>query len=328
MLVRRLLMALAAAVPLALGMDKALAAEPYPTHPITMIVPFAAGGPSDTVARLIAESMTHTLGQQVIIENVGGAGGTLGVARVARADPDGYTLLLHHISQATSAVLYRKLPYDTLTDFAPAGLIAEVPMVIVSRSGLSAGSIGELLDYIRANKEQVTYGHAGIGSASHLCGMLLMDALKTPMTTVPYKGTGPAMTDLLGGQIDLMCDQATSSIGHIKSGKIKAYAVTSSSRMSNLPELPTLDEAGLGGLELTVWYGLYTTEGVPKAVIDKLQASLRTALQDPKVLERFADLATQPVALDRVTPEALQQRLEREIARWRPIIQAAGVYAD
>jgi tripartite-type tricarboxylate transporter receptor subunit TctC len=328
MLVRRLLMALSAAVPLALGMDKALAAEPYPTHPITMIVPFAAGGPSDTVARLIAESMTHTLGQQVIIENVGGAGGTLGVARVARADPDGYTLLLHHISQATSAVLYRKLPYDTLTDFAPAGLIAEVPMVIVSRSGLSAGSIGELLDYIRANKEQVTYGHAGIGSASHLCGMLLMDALKTPMTTVPYKGTGPAMTDLLGGQIDLMCDQATSSIGHIKSGKIKAYAVTSSSRMSNLPELPTLDEAGLGGLELTVWYGLYTTEGVPKAVIDKLQASLRTALQDPKVLERFADLATQPVALDRVTPEALQQRLEREIARWRPIIQAAGVYAD
>jgi tripartite-type tricarboxylate transporter receptor subunit TctC len=328
MLARRLLMALAAAVPLALGADKVLAAEVYPTRPITMLVPFAAGGPSDTVARLLAESMTRALGQQVIVENVGGAGGTLGTRRVARADPDGYTLLLHHISQATSAVLYRKLPYDTLTDFAPVALIAEVPMAIVARSDLPPNSVGELLDCVRANKDEVAYGHAGIGSASHLCGMLLMDALDTRMTTVPYKGTGPAMTDLLGGQIDLMCDQATSSIGHIKSGKIKPYAVTSTSRMSALPELPTLDEAGLGGLELTVWYGLYTTKGAPKAAIDKLQAALRAALQDPRVLERFADLATQPVALDRVTPEALQRRLEQEIARWRPIVQAAGVYAD
>jgi tripartite-type tricarboxylate transporter receptor subunit TctC len=328
MLARRLLMALAAAVSLALSADEALAADAYPTRPVTMIVPFAAGGPSDTVARVLAESMTRALGQQVVVENVGGAGGTLGARRVARADPDGYTLLLHHISQATSAVLYRKLPYDTLADFAPIGLIAEVPMAIVARSDLPPNSVGELLDHIRANKDEVTYGHAGIGSASHLCGMLLMEALDTGMTTVPYKGTGPAMTDLLGGQIDLMCDQATSSIGHIKSGKIKAYAVTSTSRMPALPELPTLDEAGLGGLALTVWYGLYTTKGAPKTAIDKLQAALHAALRDPKVLDRFADLATQPVALDRVTPEALQQRLEQEIARWRPIVQAAGVYAD
>src|SRR5215213_7845176 len=302
--------------------------DDYPSRPVTMIVPFAAGGPSDTVARLLAESMTRTLGQQVIVENVGGAGGTLGVARVARADPDGYTLLLHHISQATSAVLYRKLPYDTLADFAPVGLIAEVPMAIVARADLPPGSIGELLDYIRANKDEVTYGHAGIGSASHLCGMLLMDALKTPMTTVPYKGTGPAMTDLLGGQIDLMCDQTTNTTNQIKAGKIKGYAVTTKERLAVLPDLPTLDESGLKGFEMTVWHGLYAPAGTPKDIIEKLSKALQAAVQDPKVVARFADLGTVAVPPDQATPAALDQLLQAEIVKWKPIIESAGVYAD
>jgi tripartite-type tricarboxylate transporter receptor subunit TctC len=328
MLARRLLMALAAAVSLALSADEALAADAYPTRPVTMIVPFAAGGPSDTVARVLAESMTRALGQQVVVENVGGAGGTLGARRVARADPDGYTLLLHHIGQATSSALYRKLPYDPATAFEPIGLVTDAPMTLVARSDLPPNSAGELLDYIRANKDEVTYGHAGIGGGAHICGMLLMEALDTGMTTVPYKGTGPAMTDLLGGQFDVMCDQATNTVGPIKSGSIKAYAVTTKGRVPQLPDLPTLDEAGLKDFEITIWHGLYAPQGTPREVIDKLAGALQAALKDPKVAERFADLATQPATLEQATPAALQERLQAEIARWQPIIEAAGVYAE
>lgn len=306
----------------------AMAATDYPTQPITVLVPHAAGGPTDTVARLVAESMTHTLGQQLLVENAGGAGSTLGTARAARAAPDGYTLLLNHVAQATSATLYRNLAYDPVTAFTGIGRITDVPMTIVARAGFAPNSIGELLDYIRTNKENITYAHAGVGSASHLCGMLLMDALDAPMTTVPYKGTGPAMTDLLGGQVDLMCDQTTNTVSQIKSGKIKGYAVTTLERLPVLPDLPTLDEAGLKGFEMTVWHGLYAPAGTPQEIVDKLAAALRVALQDPKVVERFAQLGTVPVPLAEATPAALDAHLKAEVDKWRPIIQAAGTYAD
>jgi tripartite-type tricarboxylate transporter receptor subunit TctC len=300
----------------------------YPSQPIKMIVPFAAGGPTDTVGRLIAEPMTRMFGQQVMIENLTGAGGTLGAARAAKADPDGYTLMLHHIGFATSVGLYRKLNYDPETSFDPIGLVTDVPMTVVSKAGLQAGSIGELLDYIRTNKDEVTFAHAGVGSVSHLCGLLLMDALDTKMTTVGYKGSGPAMTDLLGGQIDLTCDQTTNTTNHIRSGKIKAFAVTTKERLSSLPDLPTLDEVGLKGFEVTAWHALYAPKGTPREVVDKLVTALQAALKEPKVVERFADLATEPVPQERATPAALKQHLGAEIAKWKPIIQAAGVYAE
>ena len=323
-MLRRSLLATA----LSLVLAPAAYAQGFPERPITMIVPFAAGGPTDTVARLIAEPMTATLGQQIVVENVGGAGGTLGAGRVAKADPDGYTLLLHHIGQATSASLYRKLPYKPGEAFAGIGLVTDVPMTIVARNDFPPASVAELIEYIKANKDQVTLANAGVGSASHLCGMLLMDALDTPLTTVPYKGTGPAMTDLMGGQVDLMCDQTTNTSGQIKGGKIKAYAVTTKKPVPSLPDLPTLDSAGLPGFEVGIWHGLYAPAGTPPEVIEKLATALQSALADPKVIERFGDLGTEPESKEDATPAALDAQLKSEIARWQPIIEAAGVYAD
>src|SRR5215204_2054730 len=273
---------------LALFMGSAAAQTDYPNRVITLIVPFAAGGPTDTVARLLAESMTQTLGQQVIVENATGAGGTIAAARVARAKPDGYTLLIHHIGQATSAVLYRKLPYNPAADFAGIGLITDVPMVIVGRPNLPPATVEDLIDYIKANKDKVTLANAGLGAVSHLCGMLLQEALATQMTTVPYKGTGPAMNDIMGSQVDLLCDQTTNTTGPIGSGKVKGYAVTTRERLKTLPNLPTLDEAGLKGFEVTVWHGLFAPKGTPQPVLDKIAGALQAALRSPKVVERFA----------------------------------------
>jgi tripartite-type tricarboxylate transporter receptor subunit TctC len=328
MLNRCLLLALLAAVPSALAAGPAVAADPYPSRTITLIVPYAAGGATDTVGRILAESMSQTLGQQVIVENVGGASGTIGAGRVAKADPDGYTLLLHTPSHATNTLLFRRLPYDPNADFQPIGVVTETPMTLVGRVDLPPNSAKELLDHIRANRDQITIGNAGLGGPSHLCGMLIMSKLDTPMTPVPYKGVGPAMIDLLGGQIDLMCDQATNTIGHIRSGKIKAYAVTTKSRIADLPDLPTLAEVGLEGFETTVWHGVYAPAGVPPEVVDKVGGALRTALVDQKVIDRLADLATTPVPPDRVSPEALKATIDAEIAKWRPLVEAAGVYAD
>jgi len=303
-------------------------AQSYPDRTINMVVPFAAGGPTDTVARLIAESMSKELGQQVIVENVGGAGGTLGAGRVAKAEPDGYTVLLHHIGMATSASLYRKLAYDPRTDFAAIGLVTDVPMTLVARADLEPADGKALVDYIKANGDKISYANAGIGSASHLCGMMLMNALQVQMTTIPYKGTGPAMTDLLGGQIDLLCDQTTNTTSHIKAGKVKAYAVTTPARLAALPDVPTTEEIGIQNFQVAVWHGLYGPKGTPPEAIEKLSAALKVALKDPKVIERFAELGTEPVADDRATPEALSAHLAAEIDRWKPIIDAAGVYAD
>jgi tripartite-type tricarboxylate transporter receptor subunit TctC len=310
-----------------LGISGAVA-QTFPARTITMVVPFAAGGPTDTIGRLIAEAMAKNLGQQVVIENVVGAGGTRGAAQAARANPDGYTLLLHHIGMATSATLYRKLPFDAIEDFAPIGLVTDAPMTLIARPDFPAKDFAGVLAYIRANRDKVTFGNAGMGSASHLCGMLLMSTVGVAMTAIPYNGTGPAMTDLIGSQIDLMCDQTTNTANQIKSRRVKAYGVTTKTRVKSLPDLPTLDEAGLKGFEVAVWHGLYAPKGTPREVVARLTAALQAALKDAKVIARFADLGTEPVAQSEATPEALRQKVMTETARWRPVIHAAGVYAD
>lgn len=303
-------------------------AQEYPNKTITVVVPFAAGGPTDTVARLVAQSMSKTLGQQLIIENVGGAGGTLGAARVAKSANDGYTLLLHHIGQATSVALYRKLPYDTMNDFETIGLITDVPMTIVAKNDLAPKTLQELIAYVKANGDKVSYANAGIGSASHLCGMMFMSAINTQVTTVAYKGTGPAMNDLLGGQVDFMCDQTTNTTGQIKGGKIKAYAVTTLTKVASLNDLPTVDSAGVKGFEVAVWHGLYAPKGTPTAAITKLNGALKAALKDPNVVQRFADLGTEPVPEAKVDPAAHKAFLKAEIDKWTPVIQKAGEFAD
>jgi tripartite-type tricarboxylate transporter receptor subunit TctC len=304
------------------------AAQTYPQRNITMVVPFAAGGPTDTVARLVAESMSKDLGQQIIVENVGGAGGTLGAGRVASADPDGYTVLLHHIGMATSATLYRKLAYNTLEAFDYVGLVTEVPMTILSRKTLETTDLKGLIEYAKANKDTVTVANAGIGAASHLCGMLFMSAIQTPLVTVPYKGTGPAMTDLLGGQVDIMCDQTTNTTKQIQGGTVKAYAVTTPKRLDVLPNVPTSAEAGLPNFEVGVWHGIYTPKGTPADINERLSKSLQIALKDPNVAARFAELGTTPSLEADGTPAALKAKLESEIPRWKTVIEAAGQYAD
>jgi len=312
----------------AFAMPLGAAAQSYPERAVTIIVPFSAGGPTDTVTRLVAEAMSKDLGQQVLVENVGGAGGTLGAARVAEAEPDGYTLLLHHIGMATSATLYRKLPYDTLNAFEYVGLVTEVPMTVVARKDFEPQDFKALVDHVKANKDQVTVANAGIGAASHLCGMLFMSAIETPLVTVPYQGTGPAMTDLLGGQVDIMCDQTTNTTKQIQAGTIKAYAVTTPERLEVLPDLPTVAESGLPNMEVSVWHGLYAPKGTPAEVVERLSQSLQVALKDENVAARFAELGTTPSPAEDATPAALKAKLESEIERWRPIIEAAGVYAD
>ena len=305
-----------------------VSAQAYPTKVVTIIVPFAAGGPTDTVTRLIAQSMGKTLGQQVIVENVGGAGGTIGATRAAKAAPDGYTLLLHHIGMATSATLYRKLPYNATTDFEPIGLITDVPMTLVARKDFPPKDLRELIAYVKQHREKVSYANAGIGAASHLCGMLFMSAIQVDLTTVPYKGTAPAMNDLLGGQVDFLCDQTTNTTSQIKAGKIKVYGVTTKARVPSLPGVPTLHEAGLPEFEVAIWHGLYAPKGTPKPVVDTLAGALQQALRDPLVKTRFAELGTEPVPLERARPEALRAHLRAEIEKWAPIIKAAGAYAD
>jgi tripartite-type tricarboxylate transporter receptor subunit TctC len=303
-------------------------AQQYPTKVITMVIPFAAGGPTDTVGRLIAQPMSVVFKQQVIVENVLGAGGTVAANRVAHAAPDGYTIFLHHIGHSTAPTLYRKLPYDAINDFEPIGLVNEVPMTLVAKKDFPAKDLKELIAYVKANKEKINLANAGIGAASHLCGMLFMTAIQTDLTTVPYNGTGPAMNDLLGGQVDIMCDQTTNTTSQIKAGKIQVYGVTTRKRVPSLPNVPTMDEAGLKGFEVSVWHGLYAPKGTPKPVIDALTKALQVALKDDNVKLRFAELGTEPVAENRATPAALRDHLKAEIDKWAPIIKKAGAYAD
>ena len=303
-------------------------AQDYPSRTITMVAPFPAGGPTDTVARLLGQSMGKALGQTVIIENVAGAGGTIGSKRVAAAKPDGYHILLMHIGIATSVSLYRNLGYNPVTDLEPIGLVTDVPMVFIGRRDFPPNDMKELIAYVKANKDKVSYANSGVGSASHLCGMLLMTAIQADLTTVPYKGTGPAMTDLIGGQVDFMCDQSTNATPQIRGGKVKAYAVSTATRVKALAELPTVQEAGIKDFQVGVWNGLWAPKGTPRATIDKLNAALRAALKDPAVVAKFADLGSEPAAENLVTPEALGKLLSAEIEKWGPIIRKAGVYAD
>jgi tripartite-type tricarboxylate transporter receptor subunit TctC len=303
-------------------------AQAYPDRSITMVVPFAAGGPTDTVARLFAEAMSGELGQQVLVENVGGAGGTLGAGQVAEAEPDGYTILMHHIGMATAPSLYRNLAFDPVADFAPVGLVTAVPMTVVARGDFEPADAASFVQYVKDNVDITTMANAGIGAASHLCGLLLMQALEAPLVTVPYRGTGPAMTELVGGQIDIMCDQTTNTTSQIQGGTIKAYMVTSPERLDVLPDVPTVAEAGLPGIEVSIWHGIYAPAGTPQEALDALEAALQAALADPEIAERLAELGTAPSPVEDGTPEALAQTLQSEIDRWRPVIEEAGVYAD
>jgi len=312
---------------LAVAAGSALA-QTYPTKTITMIVPYAAGGPTDTVARVTAQAMAKPLGQTVIVENRPSSGGIIGPEMVKNSRPDGYTILIHHIGMATTPALYRSLRFNPVEDFEPIGLINDVPMTLIARGNFPAKDFKEFLAYVKANKSKVTYANAGIGAASHLCGMLFMNAIQTEVLTVPYKGTAPAMNDLLGGQVDFMCDQTTNTTTQIKSGKVKVYAVTSRKRVPSLPEVPTLDELGLKGFDVSIWHALYAPKGTPKAAIGKLAAALQEALKDATVKKRFADLGAEAVPLDKANPAALATHLRAEINKWGPIIKKAGVYAD
>ena len=302
----------------------------YPDKPITVVVPFAAGGPTDKVARDLSEVLRKQLNQTIIIENVGGAGGTLGAAKVAKASPDGYTLLLHHIGMATSPSLYRKLPYDTLSDFEYLGMVNEVPMTLIGRSTLPANNFAELRKWIDANKGKINLANAGLGAASHLCGLLFQQSIAVDMTTVPYKGTAPAMTDLLGGQVDLMCDQTTNTTQQIESGKVKAYGVTTAKRLLTpaLAKLPTLDESGLKGFNVSIWHGMYAPKGTSKAVVDKLNSALRAALKEPEFIKREEALGAVVMTDARLGAAEHKKFVEAEINKWGPAIKAAGQYAD
>lgn len=304
------------------------AGETYPSRPITMVVPFAAGGPGDVIGRILGTAIGQQLGQTVVVENVGGAGGTIGTGKVAKAAPDGYTVLLMHVGQATSVTLFRKLNYDPVADFEPVGLVTDVPMILVGPNEFAPKDLRELASHIRENREKVLLGNAGIGSASHLCGLLLMSTLDSQMTTVQYRGGGPALIDVMAGRINLWCDPATGPTPYVKEGKMRAYAVTTKSRLPTLPDLPTADEAGLPGFEVSTWYGLYAPRGTPRPVIDRLVASLQAALADRNVADRFAELSMQPVASDKVNPAALAAHLRAEVDKWAPIIRNAGVHAD
>ena len=302
----------------------------YPDKPITIVVPFAAGGPTDKVARDLGVALGASLKQTVIIENVGGAGGTLGAGKVAKAAPDGYTLLLHHIGMATSPGLYRKLPFSVENDFEYLGLVNDVPMTLIGRPTLPANSYAELVKWLQENKGKINLANAGLGAASHLCGLLFQQSIQIDMTTVPYKGTGPAMTDLLGGQVDIMCDQTTNTTSQIEGGKVKAYAVTTTTPLKTpaLAKLPTLDSQGLKGFNVSIWHGMYAPKGTPAAVVDKVNAALKTALKDADFIKKQEALGAVVVTDARLTPAEHKKFVAAEIAKWGPAIKAAGQYAD
>jgi len=303
-------------------------AQAYPTKPVTIVVPFTAGGPTDTVARSLGAAMTKHLGQTVIIENVGGAGGTVGAARVKNAAPDGYTVLLHHIGMSTAPALYRKLAYNPQTDFETIGLVVDVPMTFIARSDFPAADFKDMVAYVKKNKDKINLANAGLGAASHLCGLLFMSAIETDLTTIPFKGTADAMNALLGKQVDLLCDQTTNTTGQIKANSVKAYAVTSAVRVTSLPNLPTAAEAGLAGFQVGVWHGIYAPKGTPKASLDKLVAALQAGAKDPDFVRRMTELGASIYGADKMTPAAHAALLKAEIDKWGPIIRKAGAYAD
>ncbi len=303
---------------------------PIKDKPVTIVVPFAAGGPTDRVARDLAEAMRKPLGTTVVVENVAGAGGTIGANKVAKAANDGHTVLLHHIGMATSPALYRKMPYNTTEDFEYLGMVNDVPMTLIGRPTLPANNYKELMTWIDQNKGKINLANAGLGAASHLCGLMFQSAIKVDMTTVPYKGTAPALNDLMGGQVDLLCDQTTNTSGQIEGKTVKAFAVTTSKRLTTpaLKNLPTLQESGLKDFNVTIWHGMYAPKGTPAEVTNKLNAALKAALKDPEFIKKQEALGAVVVTDKRTDAAEHKKFVAAEIAKWGPVIQAAGVYAD
>ncbi len=295
---------------------------------IALMIPFAAGGPTDILARMMVVPMSKSLGGSVVVENAVGAGGTIGATKAARAAPTGHTLFLHHMGMATAPALYKKLQFDPLKDFEYIGQVVDVPMTLLARKDFPANNFAELQAYVKINKDKVSLANAGLGAVSHLCGLLFMSSIGTDLTTVPFSGTGPAMNALLGGQVDLLCDQTTTTVPLIKDGRVKVFGVTTLNRLSALPQVPTLDEQGLKGFEVKVWHGLYAPKGTPPAVLERVGVALRAAMADPMVKQRLADLNADIVPVEKMTPSGLKTFLESEIAKWAPVIKKAGIYAD
>jgi tripartite-type tricarboxylate transporter receptor subunit TctC len=327
------LLAISLACATLLGATLSAQASDYPLKDkvITIVVPFAAGGPTDRVARDLAEAMRKPLGgNSIIIDSAAGAGGSIGANKVAKAAPDGYTLLVHHIGMSTMPGLVRNIPFKVESDFEYLGMINDVPMTLIAKPALPAANYKELSTWLTANKGKINLGNAGVGSASHLCGLLFQNAVQIDMTTVPYKGTAPAMTDLIGGQIDLMCDQTTNTSTQIEAKKVKAFAVTTGKRLTTpaLKDLPTMQESGLKGFEVTIWHGLYAPKGTPADVLAKINAALKVALKDPEFIKKQEGLGAVVVTDKRMEPVEHKKFVATEIAKWTPIIKAAGVYAD
>ncbi|MDI1235928.1 MAG: tripartite tricarboxylate transporter substrate-binding protein [Polaromonas sp.] len=310
-------------------------AQTYPgSKPVSIVVPFAAGGPTDRVARDLAEAMRKNMpGSNFVVENVNGAGGTIAATKVAKATPDGHTLLLHHIGMASAPALYRKLQYKPLEDFEYLGMINEVPMTLIGKPQLPANTYRDFENYIKANAGKLNIAHAGLGSASHLCGLMWQAAInaKEAMTTIPFGGTGPAMNALVGGQVDLMCDQTTNTTGQIEAGRVKAFAVTTAKPLSNhklLKDYPSLQDMGLKGFNLTIWHGLYAPKGTPPAIQAQLNTALKLALKDPDFIKKQEGLGAIVITDNRVEPAAHKAFVASEIAKLKPVIEAAGKFAD
>jgi tripartite-type tricarboxylate transporter receptor subunit TctC len=314
---------LTSALILGAAMIGGTAAAAYPERPVNMVVPFSAGGPTDTVARSLAEAMRPALGETVVVENKGGAGGTIGVSHVARGKPDGHSILLMHIGFSTAQSLYKDPGY-TSDSFEPIGLVVDVPMTIIARSDFPADNIKELVEYVKANPDKVSLANAGIGAASHLCGTMFANALGVELLTIPYKGTGPAMNDLLGKQVDIMCDQTTNTTQHIKAGTVKAYAVTSKERVPTLPDLPTMQESGYDGFEVGIWHGMWAPKGTPEPALEKLNAALKAGLADKAFQERMAGLGAN-VLTDRANPEALAAHVNQQVPQWADLFKKSGI---
>jgi tripartite-type tricarboxylate transporter receptor subunit TctC len=322
---RRVLLAAAAAAGLAAAPSGTMA-QAYPSKPIQVVVPFAAGGPTDALARILAARMSEALGQPMIVDNVGGAGGTIGVNKAAKAVPDGYTILFTHMGTlAVNIALYKTLPYDSQKDLEPVGLGGTNPMVLVAKKDLPVKDFAEFQAWAKANQKKAQYGMAGIGAASHLGGLMLNNMMKVDVLEIPYKGTAPALNDLVSGQFDYMVDQAVNVLPQIQSGSIKALGVSTLKRLPQLPNVPTIDEAGLKGYEVTIWNGFFAPKGTPKDILTRLNQALVTALSDEKIRVRLTELAVDLPDAKEATPDALREQLKASIDKWVPAIKAAGV---
>jgi len=311
-----------------LALGGAARAESYPSRPITIIVPFSAGGPSDAMARILAERMKITLGETLLVENVTGAGGSIGVGRAVHSPPDGYTISFGHLGTHVANGAIYKLGYDLVTDLEPVALLPSNPMIIVSKNAVPAKSLKEFLDWLRAQPKPPIAGTAGAGSGSHIAGLYFENVTGIKLQYVPYRGTGPALNDLVAGQIDLIVDQTSNSIQQVRAGNIRAYAITANKRVESAADIPTVDEAGLPGFHMTLWSGLWVPKGTPKEIIAKLNAATVDALSDPAVRKQLENLGLQMPPKDQLTPEALGAWQKAEIAKWWPMIREANVKVD